>query len=121
LVQAFCEKEGLSFIETSALDASNVEKSFHTILTDIYKMVSRKQVCPTAMCAAAWKRHVHPAAVHRGSKNPLMHDVNLPDIRHGNMQVDADGPSSAVVKPGKAIDINKGASQANSRSCCGSS
>lgn len=46
LVQAFCEKEGLSFIETSALDATNVEKSFHTILTDIYKMVSRKQVRP---------------------------------------------------------------------------
>jgi uncharacterized protein YfkK (UPF0435 family) len=44
LMQAFCEKEGLSFIETSALDASNVEKSFQTILTDIYKMVSRKQV-----------------------------------------------------------------------------
>ena len=46
VVQAFCEKEGLSFIETSALDATNVEKSFHTILTDIYKMVSRKQVLP---------------------------------------------------------------------------
>lgn len=75
--QAFCEKEGLSFIETSALDASNVEKSFHTILTDIYKMVSRKQV-------------------------------------------DVDAPAQ-VVKPGKSIDINKGASEGPSRSCCSSS
>lgn len=37
------------------------------------------------------------------------------------VQVDADGPRSAVVKPGKPIDINNGASQGTSRSCCGSS
>jgi Ras-related protein Rab-11A len=43
-MQTFCQKEGLSFIETSALDATNVEKAFQQLLTDIYKMVSRKQV-----------------------------------------------------------------------------
>lgn len=36
------EKEGLSFLETSALEAHNVEKAFHTILLDIYQIVSRK-------------------------------------------------------------------------------
>ncbi|KAI0303280.1 GTP-binding protein yptV1 [Multifurca ochricompacta] len=35
---------GLSFIETSALDASNVESAFQTILTDIYRIVSSKQL-----------------------------------------------------------------------------
>jgi len=40
--QSFCEKEGLSFIETSALDATNVEKAFQHILTDIYHIVSKK-------------------------------------------------------------------------------
>jgi Ras-related protein Rab-11A len=35
---------GLSFIETSALDASNVETAFQTILTDIYRIVSSKQL-----------------------------------------------------------------------------
>jgi Ras-related protein Rab-11A len=40
--QAFSEKEGLSFIETSALEATNVEKAFQRILTEIYRIVSKK-------------------------------------------------------------------------------
>jgi Ras-related protein Rab-11A len=39
---AYCEREGLSFIETSALEATNVEKAFTQILTDIYRLVSRR-------------------------------------------------------------------------------
>ena len=34
----------MSFIETSALDASNVESAFQTILTDIYRIVSSKSL-----------------------------------------------------------------------------
>lgn len=41
-MQAFCEKEGLSFIETSALEATNVEQAFQRILTEIYHIVSKK-------------------------------------------------------------------------------
>ena len=40
--QAFCEKEGLSFIETSALESTNVELAFQKILTEIYHIVSKK-------------------------------------------------------------------------------
>ncbi|KAK9755674.1 hypothetical protein RND81_01G042500 [Saponaria officinalis] len=36
------EKEGLSFLETSALEAVNIEKAFQTILTDIYHIISKK-------------------------------------------------------------------------------
>ncbi|XP_027162530.1 ras-related protein Rab2BV-like [Coffea eugenioides] len=36
------EKEGLSFLETSALEALNVERAFQTILLDIYQIISRK-------------------------------------------------------------------------------
>lgn len=36
------EKEGFSFLETSALDSSNVDKAFQTILGEIYGIVSRK-------------------------------------------------------------------------------
>ena len=38
--QQFCEKEGLSFIETSALESTNVELAFQRILTEIYHIVS---------------------------------------------------------------------------------
>lgn len=40
----FATENGLSFIETSALDATNVEAAFQTILTDIYRIVSSKQL-----------------------------------------------------------------------------
>ncbi|ESK96818.1 gtp-binding protein ypt3 [Moniliophthora roreri MCA 2997] len=42
--KAFAAENGLSFIETSALDASNVESAFQTILTDIYRIVSSKSL-----------------------------------------------------------------------------
>jgi len=41
--KTFAAENGLSFIETSALDASNVDSAFQTILTDIYRIVSSKQ------------------------------------------------------------------------------
>jgi len=34
----------LSFIETSALDSTNVETALHNILTEIYRIVSQKQL-----------------------------------------------------------------------------
>ncbi|KIO32482.1 hypothetical protein M407DRAFT_241385 [Tulasnella calospora MUT 4182] len=40
--KAFSAENGLSFIETSALDASNVEAAFQNILTEIYRIVSNK-------------------------------------------------------------------------------
>jgi len=38
----FASDNGLSFIETSALDASNVELAFQNILTEIFRIVSEK-------------------------------------------------------------------------------
>ncbi|KAL3814545.1 hypothetical protein ACJIZ3_015813 [Penstemon smallii] len=40
--QGFAEKEGLSLIETSALEAINVEKAFQSILSEIYRVISKK-------------------------------------------------------------------------------
>lgn len=40
--KAFAEKNNLSFIETSALDSTNVETAFHNILTDVYRIVSTR-------------------------------------------------------------------------------
>lgn len=40
--QSFAEKEGISFLETSALEAINVEKAFQIILAEIYRIISKK-------------------------------------------------------------------------------
>ncbi|KAI3855669.1 hypothetical protein MKX03_030526 [Papaver bracteatum] len=40
--QVIDEKEGLSFLETLALEALNIEQAFQTILTEIYHIVSKK-------------------------------------------------------------------------------
>lgn len=41
---AYAERNQLSFIETSALDSTNVERAFTNILTEIYRSVSTRQV-----------------------------------------------------------------------------
>lgn len=51
--QQFCEKEGLSFIETSALESTNVELAFQRILTEIYHIVSAA-ACWHSARAKAW-------------------------------------------------------------------
>jgi Ras-related protein Rab-11A len=47
--QLLAQSEGLSFVETSALDASNVETAFRQLLADVYSAtVSRKALEPDA-------------------------------------------------------------------------
>lgn len=41
---AFAEKNSLAFIETSALEATGVDTAFQRILTEIYKLMSRKTI-----------------------------------------------------------------------------
>lgn len=40
----FAEEEGLYFMETSALEATNVEAAFSEVLTQIYKVISRRVI-----------------------------------------------------------------------------
>lgn len=40
----FAKKQQLAFIETSALDGTNVDEAFHQLLGQIYKMISREQM-----------------------------------------------------------------------------
>ncbi|KAF5176590.1 Ras-related protein like [Thalictrum thalictroides] len=53
--QSYAEKEGLSFIETSALEATNVEKAFQTILGEIYRIISKKSLSSEEPAAASIK------------------------------------------------------------------
>lgn len=40
--KALAEAQGLFFMETSALDSSNVTAAFQTVVTEIYNILSRK-------------------------------------------------------------------------------
>ncbi|KAM0941485.1 putative small GTP-binding protein [Dioscorea sansibarensis] len=40
----FAQRENLFFMETSALEATNVESAFLTVLTEIYRIVSKKSL-----------------------------------------------------------------------------
>ncbi|KAI4372811.1 hypothetical protein MLD38_010998 [Melastoma candidum] len=40
--EEFAQRENLFFMETSALEATNVETAFLTILTEIYRIISKK-------------------------------------------------------------------------------
>lgn len=42
--KSFAERESLYFMETSALEATNVENAFAEVLTQIYRIVSKKAV-----------------------------------------------------------------------------
>lgn len=42
--KALAEAEGLFFVETSALDSTNVRTAFEKVILDIYNNVSRKQL-----------------------------------------------------------------------------
>ncbi|RLN41829.1 hypothetical protein C2845_PM01G25880 [Panicum miliaceum] len=50
---AFAEREGLSFIETSALGATNVDTAFETVLTEIYQTVSKKALASDEAASSA--------------------------------------------------------------------
>lgn len=71
--QAFSEKEGLSFIETSALESTNVEKAFQRILTEIYRIVSKK--------ALASEENTTEGPGQGTNIVPL--DSNAPDLKKG--------------------------------------
>ncbi|URE09454.1 RAB [Musa troglodytarum] len=51
--QVFAEKEGLSFLETSALESLNVERAFQTILLEIYHIINKKALAAKEAARAA--------------------------------------------------------------------
>lgn len=51
--ESMAEKEGLSFLETSALEAINIDRAFQTILAEIFRIVSKKALAAQAAAASA--------------------------------------------------------------------
>lgn len=58
--KAFAERNNLSFIETSALDSTNVETAFQNILTDIYKIVSQHNESSPSGNTSSKENNVRP-------------------------------------------------------------
>ncbi|KAF9234484.1 GTPase [Melanogaster broomeanus] len=59
----FATENELSFIETSALDASNVESAFQTTLADVYRIVSSKALEQSADAVRAPTSDTIPVAI----------------------------------------------------------
>uniref|UniRef100_A0ACD5TPH9 Uncharacterized protein n=1 Tax=Avena sativa TaxID=4498 RepID=A0ACD5TPH9_AVESA len=51
--KALAEKEGLFFLETSAMEAVNVEEAFQTIITEVYGIVNKKALAAKEAAASA--------------------------------------------------------------------
>jgi len=64
----YAEKEGLAFIETSALDATNVETAFHRILTEIYILRRDKLIEPPDRSMAGGPPKADPIRVETETK-----------------------------------------------------
>ncbi|KAK4764101.1 hypothetical protein SAY87_013539 [Trapa incisa] len=50
---SLAERETLSFLETSALDATNIEKAFQTIMLEIYHIINKKALAAQQAAGAA--------------------------------------------------------------------
>jgi Ras-related protein Rab-11A len=66
---AFAQQNRLAFIETSALDASGVDDAFRQILTEIFRLVDRK--------------NTQQEAAGRGAALPKGSKVTISDANHG--------------------------------------
>lgn len=53
----FADKKGLLFLETSALESTNVEAAFSNVLADIHKKVSSKEVVRGSISAVSLNSH----------------------------------------------------------------
>ncbi|XP_054620003.1 ras-related protein Rab-25-like [Dunckerocampus dactyliophorus] len=60
--KAFAETNGLMFMETSALDSTNVEAAFIDVLTAIHRKVASRQVTRGSISAVTLSGPTHPAS-----------------------------------------------------------
>jgi len=81
----FCKQEKLFFIETSALADSNVNTAFETILKEIYRLVSKRQVTSGDSTASS-------STSYQPSSNTIsLTDQNLQQNRANQQQQQAAG------------------------------
>lgn len=64
----FAEKKGLLYLETSALESTNVEAAFNNVLSEIHRKVSSKEVTRGSISAVSLASHVPRADDQQGNK-----------------------------------------------------
>ncbi|KAM3872908.1 ras-related protein Rab-25b [Diretmus argenteus] len=72
--KAFAEKKGILFLETSALESTNVEEAFNSVLTDIHRKVSSKEVIRGSISAVSLSNPVSNAE-HTEEKRPCCRNI----------------------------------------------
>ncbi|XP_036394900.1 ras-related protein Rab-25-like [Megalops cyprinoides] len=71
----FAEKKGLLFMETSALESTNVESAFHNVLAEIHKKVSSKEVTRGSISAVSLSNPSAAAEVPQEEKRPCCRNI----------------------------------------------
>ncbi|KAL6099817.1 rab25 [Pungitius sinensis] len=64
----FAEKRGLMFMETSALDSTNVEDAFSDVLLAIHRKVASREVTRGSICAVTLSNPVGPKSEAQGER-----------------------------------------------------
>ena len=107
--KAFAEQNNLAFIETSALDSTNVDLAFETILIEIYRIVTRKARAPPARSPTVAPRRAAP---------PPHADAAASALRPQTLEAGSDGPRPDA---GTKIVLNQPGGQAAGKKksgCC---
>lgn len=66
----FAEKRGLMFMETSALDSSNVEAAFHEVLSAIHTKVASREVTRGSISAVTLSSPIGPTSQGQEERKP---------------------------------------------------
>ncbi|TPX75044.1 hypothetical protein CcCBS67573_g03699 [Chytriomyces confervae] len=66
--QAFADQNKFIFLETSALDASNVDNTFNTVSSEIYKVVCERELERVTAAGRGAASSTPPAASERGAR-----------------------------------------------------
>ncbi|KAJ7985576.1 hypothetical protein DPEC_G00353510 [Dallia pectoralis] len=71
----FAEKNGILFLETSALESTNVETAFHNVLGEIHRKVSSKEVTRGSISAVSLASPIPRSSVDSEEKKPCCRNL----------------------------------------------
>ncbi|KAM1634771.1 hypothetical protein ACFX1X_012994 [Malus domestica] len=116
--QSLAEREGLSFLETSALEATNVEKAFQTILTEIYHIVSKKALAAQEAVSTTLRSQSCSGTKKKRVASYIRELTNVgPAGSVYRVTVTSPSMVRAIVKPTRLVFNNVGEAEVQSHIC----